>query len=121
MAEMGVKLNVFKDPFLDRASETKDLMDKIKDLNGGELPFGRSGGSTEGGTEGGIGGRKDYLNNLMSINDDLRAKGERMNDLRRKRDQLDARQMKRKGLAELRTGLQDACGEYDKMADDLEK
>ena len=57
----------------------------------------------------------------MRINDDLRAKGEHMNDMRLRRDQLDARKMKRKGLAELRTGLQNACGEYDKMADDLEQ
>ena len=29
--------------------------------------------------------------------------------------------MKRKGLAELRTGLSTACQEYDRMADDLEQ
>ena len=34
MAQMGSKLNVFKDPFMDRASETEDLMAKIRDING---------------------------------------------------------------------------------------
>jgi len=29
---MGVKLNVFKDPYMDRARETEDLMSKFKDL-----------------------------------------------------------------------------------------
>ena len=34
MAEMGAKLNVFKDPYLDRATETEDLMAKIRGLDG---------------------------------------------------------------------------------------
>ena len=55
----------------------------------------------------------------MRISSDLKVKADRLNDLRRKRDNLDSRNMKRQGIAELRTGLQKACGEYDKMADDL--
>ena len=36
MAEMGAKINVFKDPFMDRATEAEDLMAKIRALNGEE-------------------------------------------------------------------------------------
>ena len=36
MAEMGAKINVFKDPFMDRATEAEDLMAKIRALNGDE-------------------------------------------------------------------------------------
>ena len=34
MTQMGSKLNVFKDPFMDRANETEDLMAKIRALGG---------------------------------------------------------------------------------------
>ena len=114
MADMNVKLNVFRDPFLDRATETEFLMDKIKELNGESTAAGSSangspsrntGGSSTGaglspagsvgskgskglgslGT-GGLGGRKDHLNDLSRLNDDLRAKAERLNEARRKRD-----------------------------------
>lgn len=71
MADMGVKLNVFRDPFLDRASETEYLMGKIKDLDGGDsttagsVPGGSSSGFSPSGKgkglgqlgAGGIGGR----------------------------------------------------------------
>ena len=149
MAEMGAKLNVFKDPYLDRATETEDLMAKIRGLDGeksiatgspnhshdGLSQGGNSSGQSPGSFHGTDsdrykrasnnslgnqpGGRKDHLNDLMRISGDLKAKADRSNDLRRKRDNLDSRNMKRQGIAELRTGLHRACGEYDKMADDL--
>jgi len=110
MAEMGAKLNVFKDPYMDRATEMDDLMGKIRGLNGGD--------STAAGSEAGdgsshdadsdrnrragdsalgnrLGGRKDHLDDLMGMSGDLKAKADLMNDLRRKRDDLEGRRMKR--------------------------
>ena len=126
MAQMGAKLNVFRDPFLDRASETEDLMAKIRGLNsdannddnpstsdgaglspssknrvsgagrpsgsgisGGGYspdPFGSDGASRRRtGQDAGIGrgldGRKDHLDDLKRINDDIKAKADKVNDL----------------------------------------
>lgn len=50
MAEMGSKLNVFKDPYLDRATESDDLISKIKSLGGNTSDLGT-----------GLGGRSDML------------------------------------------------------------
>ena len=43
-----------------------------------------------------------------------------MNDLRKRKDDLEGRRMKRQGAEELRLGLEQACREYDRMADDIE-
>jgi len=114
MAEMGSKISVFKDPYLDRATESDNLMMRIKELGG-------IGGSSDLTSGTGLGGRNDMLRNLRGINDELKAKADRLNELRKRRDDLDARRQKKKGIDELRTGLQKACCEYDKMADDLEQ
>lgn len=147
---MGAKLNVFKDPFLDRASETETILNQIKAFNDNDgtdgdhdsttgAGFGTGAGSGVGsgansgsgkkkGTAGlnkGIaaskGGRKDMLNDLLRTNDDIKTKADRLNDLAKRKNDLDAKRKKRQGLDELRSGLQNACGEYDKMADDLEQ
>lgn len=138
---MGAKLNVFKDPFLDRASETETILNEIKAFNDKDgtdddhdtagAGFGSGAGSATGkkkGTAGlnkGIaaskGGRKDMLNDLLRLNDDIKTKADRLNDLAKRKNDLDAKRKKRQGLDELRSGLQKACGEYDKMADDLEQ
>lgn len=69
----------------------------------------------------GLGGTKDHLGNLMSINDDIKAKALRLNDFRRKKDGLEAKNLRRNGIDELRSGLRQACSEYDRMAEDLEQ
>ena len=125
MTDMGCKLDVFKDPFLDRATETDDLMNKIRDLGGnpgtnGDVS-GLSPGSKDSAGSFGAHGSKDYLNDLLRQNEDLKAKADRVNDLQKRRDDLDGRKMKRQGIEELRTGLQSACNDYDRMADDLEQ
>jgi len=140
MAEMGAKINVFKDPFFDRASETEDLMSKIRDLTGttdddsaltptgsrghgsgskarssnlsagyspdsrGNLGSGRRPGGSN--LDDRLGGSKDHLADLQRLNGDLKAKADRLNDLRKKKDDLEGRQMKRQGIDELRSGLQ---------------
>lgn len=166
MAQMGAKLNVFRDPFLDRASETEDLMSKIRGLNSGADtddnpstsdgaglspssknrvsgagrpsgsgvsgsgyspdPFGSDGASRRrDGQDASIGlslgGRKDHLDDLKRINDDIKAKADKFNDLQKRKDDLEARRLKRQGMDELSSGLKKACGEYDRMADDLEQ
>jgi len=80
MAEMGSKLNVFKDPYLDLASETDDLMAKMRSINGGAV-----------GTDTGLSGRRDMLKDLNQMNDELKVKAERLNNLQKKHDDLDAR------------------------------
>ena len=70
---------------------------------------------------GGLGGRFDKLGDLARLNDELREKAARMNELNRQRNDLDALRQKRQGMNELRTGLQKACGEYDRMSDELER
>lgn len=150
MAELGAKINVFRDPFMDRASEADDLMAKIRGFNSdedgsasatgassgwsperssgaGKSPGGSAGATGSGGRTGDVGrnlgarGRKDHLDDLLRISDDLKTKADRVNALRLKKDGLEASRMKRQGLDELRGGLKKACDEYDKMADDLEK
>ena len=59
MAEMGAKINVFKDPYLDRVNETEDLMAKIRCLNGedstpGGSPNRSSDGLSQGGNSSGL-------------------------------------------------------------------
>ena len=56
MAQMGAKLNVFKDPFFDRASETEDIMSKIRALRG-DNPFDPSDSSVPSTSDGGASGR----------------------------------------------------------------
>ena len=58
---------------------------------------------------------------MVRFNDDLKARADRMNDLRKRKDDLEGRRMKRQGAEELRQGLEQACREYDRMADDIEK
>lgn len=41
--------------------------------------------------------------------------------MQKRKDDLDARRTKRQGIEELHEGLQQACSQYDKMADDLER
>ena len=164
---MGTKLNVFKDPFMDRATETEDLMAKIRALNGGEDPaderltgsagsFGAKRTAADGGTDyssplgkgrgsagrlgaadrlgsdyssssfGGPdgkrrGGRLDHLSDLTNLSEDMKARAARLNDAKRRKDELEAKRLRRDGLDELRTGLKHACNEYDRMADDLEQ
>ena len=60
MAQMGAKLNVFKDPFFDRASETEDIMSKIRALRG-ENPFDPSDSSVPSTSDGGASGRSPGL------------------------------------------------------------
>mmetsp|Transcript_10009 Transcript_10009/g.12582 ORF Transcript_10009/g.12582 Transcript_10009/m.12582 type:complete len:105 (+) Transcript_10009:2680-2994(+) len=103
MANMGSKLNVFKDPYLDRATETSDLLAKMKSLNANTT------GDSLGSGFDGLSGGKAVLENMLKLNDDLKAKADRLNDLTKMRDDLDARRQKRQGINELRTGLQQAC------------
>ena len=84
MAEMGSKINVFKDPYLDRAAESDNIMMRIKELGG-------IGGSSDLTRGAGSGGKDDMLRNLRGMNDELKAKADRLNELRKRRDDLDAR------------------------------
>ena len=77
MAEMGTKLNVFKDPYLDRASETADLMAKIKSLNDPSGGAGLGSGAHGMGLDGG----KDMLDDMHRLSDDLKAKSDRLNEM----------------------------------------
>ena len=128
MANMGAKLNVFKDPFLDRASETETILNEIKafndndgtddgDLDTAGAGFGSGAGAGSGtgsgsgagsgtgskngkaGLNKGIaaskGGRKDMLNDLLRMNDDVKTKADRLNDLAKRKNDLDAKRKKR--------------------------
>ena len=48
-------------------------------------------------------------------------RADRLNDLQKRKDDLEAKGMKKGGIGELKSGLKQACNEYDRMADDLEK
>lgn len=112
MAQMGAKLSVFKDPFFDRATESENIMAQIKAINDGDDDdstnlgsIGNSGDKNSpdkrksradrngGGLNlgGSPGGRKDLLNDLLFINDDIKVKADRFNDLRKRKNDLDAK------------------------------
>ena len=66
MAQMGAKLNVFKDPFFDRATETDEIMAQIRNLDGeADDSFGGAGSGNSLG-ERGQSRRKDHLSDLKS-------------------------------------------------------
>ena len=58
MTQMGSKLNVFKDPFMDRASETEDLMAKIRALGGDAAENDNSPGQRIAGSAGSFGAKR---------------------------------------------------------------